>query len=291
MVQSKVLRRILRAMAVSIATALVLSACSSHHTSSSNRAPAKDTHAQLSILPAVFPATSAEVYDHQYQSFYILQQQLYSDVTKHCLRHMGFVTPSRHVPLSAHTTVSANDYPNITQLRQGSFGLANLPPGSFKAPSGSLASAEGRCAKQLFSIPAVARYIKEFRDMRSLWAKKTRVLYAEPTVLKSLHSAEQCLAAHGVTNDKLSLVPQAGGVGNRAFVRTVTRLIRHFGSNSSQVASLAHVYGVCITPTSRLLDKLRLKARKQLLDVKSGQVRQLLDDANNMVKVLGQKLG
>lgn len=254
------------------------------------------SQASLDIIPSVFPATSAEAYSAQSLSFQLLVERLQGTAIGKCVQGRGFTAtgPSKPLPVAADNAATI-DYPNVPQLESGSFGTTALPPGSFATPSPAQQSADAACAQQIYHAPPVEAYRSADNSVGEIWFKVQQQIYTEPQVTKSLQGAESCLAQRGVANNQLSLTNSSNAnapSGKLAeahyfFNGTLDRL----APDSSQSIALAHDYGLCIAPTSALLDKLRLQARAKLLNTNALQVSRLLADANQMVSYLAGRLG
>lgn len=233
------------------------------------------------IIAALFPATSAEQNSPQWSSWHDFQHSVQAKSTNDCLGNDGF--SGVQVPQSPTPGAVADNsqYPDVARLESGSFGPAPSPArgqagtGIPVSDQAAYVAARSRCEHQ-----ADALFDPLYRLAKPLeldYGQSLAQVYASPQVRRAWSQWTTCVGAHG-----LSATTQD------AFWGMVDAEQARGGDG---VAHLARVYGICVAPVAKVMDRLRLRARTVLLSQHALEVQQLTRVTARLAADLSRRYG
>jgi hypothetical protein len=234
------------------------------------------TNIASAALDRFFPTSGAtfEAGDAYSNDVSAIQTVIYNK----CLESAGF----QGIPYSPQPYVGNNtEFPNLPYLRTHGFTVSEGPTPN---PTKGMSASEKKAYTQQ-SSDCSQKVSSKFTSIETLGAPLQSEWYAIVSQIdqtkafrKGIKEFSSCAAKSGVDV-----------TGINSFFQYMGKQMNEGGQSEAVQLHLAGIYATCLTPAETVRDNLRATARQNFLSSNAEQIKQLTNQVNSIVKVLGDE--
>lgn len=234
------------------------------------------TNIASAALDHFFPTSGAtfEAGDAYSNDVSAIQTVIYNK----CLESAGF----QGIPYSPQPYVGNNtEFPNLPYLRTHGFSVSEGPTPN---PTKGMSASEKKAYNQQ-SSDCSQKVSSKFTSIETLGAPLQNEWYSIVSQIdqtkafrKGIKEFSTCAAKSGVDV-----------TGINSFFQYMGKQMNESGQSEAVQLHLAGIYATCLTPAETVRDNLRGTARQNFFSSNAEQIKQLTNQVNSIVKVLGNE--